>query len=114
MSPINFNDPGDDSSNDEREWEDDVDDYAHWNSFSIDPSRRENPYPAVGPLPDVRLSALAGVDSIWTVVGKINPKPLKLSPKGYSRHLLPLAERQHGSFCKEGRYGRRSLHWIDL
>ncbi len=63
MPVINFNDPGDDSSNDEREWEDEVDDYAHWNSFAIDPSRRENPYPAVGPLPDVRLSALAGVDS---------------------------------------------------
>ncbi len=71
MPVINFNDPGDDSSNDEREWEDEVDDYAHWNSFAIDPSRRENPYPAVGPLPDVRLSALAGVDSTWTIVGKL-------------------------------------------
>ena len=82
MSVINFNDPGDDSSNDEREWEDEVDDYAHWNSFAIDPSRRGNPYPAVGPLPDVRLSALAGVDSTWTSVGQINPKPLKLAPQG--------------------------------
>ena len=84
MSPINFNDPWDDSSNDEREWEDEVDDYAHWKSFSIDPSRRENPYPAVGPLPGVRLSALVGVDSTWTVVGKINPTPLKLTHKGPS------------------------------
>ena len=101
MSPINFNDPGDDSSNDEREWEDEVDDYAHWNSFSIDPSRRENPYPAVGPLPGVRLSALAVVDSTWTVVGRINPKPRQLTPKGIydifyhllNVHMVPSARK---------------------
>ena len=29
MPVISFNDPGDDSTKDEREWEDEVDDYAH-------------------------------------------------------------------------------------
>ncbi len=101
MPVINFNDLGGESSNEEREWEDEVDDYAHWNSFSIDPSRREDPYPAVGLLPDVRLSALAGVDSTWTIVGKINPKPLKLTPKGIydifyhllNVHMVPSARK---------------------
>ncbi len=80
MTPINFTDPGDDSS--VGEWEDEEHDIKGWDSYTVDPSRRENPYPAVGPLPGVRLSALAGVDFTWSVVGKINPKPLKLSHKG--------------------------------
>ena len=45
MPVIDFSDPDDDSSNDEREWEDEVDDYAHWNSFAIDPSRMGEPLP---------------------------------------------------------------------
>ena len=47
MTPINFHDPGDDSSVGECE---DNDEVFGWDSFIIDPSRLVNLYPAVGPL----------------------------------------------------------------
>jgi hypothetical protein len=77
-----FSDPYNYSPNDEQEWGDEVIDYTHWDSFAIDPSRRENLSPAVGPLPNGRLSALPGVDNTWEVTRKFDPEPLELTPKG--------------------------------
>ena len=82
MTPINFTDPGEDCSSG-GEHEDEELGTTGWGAFApVDPLRRENPYPAVGPLPGVRLSALAGVSSKWSIVGNINPKPVKLTQKG--------------------------------
>ena len=54
-----------------------------WGSFKPAASARvENPYPASGPLPGVVLSATAGVTPAWAVVGKTNPKPVKLNQAG--------------------------------
>ncbi len=50
-------------------------------SLSIHHAGRPH-YPAVGPLPNDRLSALPGVDNTWSMIKKFDPVPLELTPKG--------------------------------
>ena len=64
-------------------------------------ARVEDPYSANGPLPGVVLSAAAGVTPAWAVVGKINPKPVKLTQTGIhdifyhlrNVHMVPSARK---------------------
>jgi hypothetical protein len=101
MTAINFTEAGEDCSyGGESECEELGTTY--WGTFQPVVSRRvENPYPATGPLPGVRLAAAGVHTSSWSMVGKINPKPVKLTQKGIhdifyhllNVHMVPSARK---------------------
>ncbi len=64
-------------------------------------ARSEPHIPLLAPLPGVVRSAAAGVNTSWSLVGKINPKPVKLTQKGIhdifyhllNVHMVPSARK---------------------